>query len=45
VVIVLASGPKVLRFRPNRGRWNFKGDRNPQHDFLRKGSKAGGPMS
>jgi hypothetical protein len=23
----------------------FKGDKNPQHDFLRRGSEAVGPMS
>jgi hypothetical protein len=26
-------------------RWIFKGDKNPQHIFLRMGSKDGGPMS
>jgi hypothetical protein len=25
-------------------RWIFKGDKNPQHTFLRMGSKAGDPM-
>jgi hypothetical protein len=39
VVSVLATGPKV------RGRWIFKGDKNPEHNFLRRGSKAVGPMS
>jgi hypothetical protein len=24
---------------------DFKGDKNPQHAFLRKGNKAVGPMS
>jgi hypothetical protein len=31
VVIVLATGPK-----PDRGRYIFKGDKNPWHDFLWK---------
>jgi hypothetical protein len=29
VVSVLATGPKVRGFDPDRGRWNFKGDKNP----------------
>jgi hypothetical protein len=29
VVSVLATGPKVRGFDPDRGRWIFKGDRNP----------------
>jgi hypothetical protein len=41
---VLAIGTKVRGFNPSRGRSIFKGDRNPQHPFLRRGSKAGGPM-
>jgi hypothetical protein len=44
VVSVLATGPKVRGFNPGRGRWIFKGD-NPEHNFLRRGSKAVGPMS
>jgi hypothetical protein len=40
VVSVLATGPKVRGFNPGRGRWIFKGDKNPQHNFLRRGSKA-----
>jgi hypothetical protein len=32
-----------LQTRPRR--WTFKGDKNPQHTFLRTGSKAEGPMS
>jgi hypothetical protein len=43
VVIMLVTGPKVRRFKPGPERW--KGDENPQHDFLRRGSKAVGPMS
>jgi hypothetical protein len=27
VVIVLAIGPKVRGFKPDRGRWIFKGDK------------------
>jgi hypothetical protein len=29
VVSVLATGPKVRRFDPDRGRLIFKGDKNP----------------
>jgi hypothetical protein len=29
VVSVLATGPKVRGFDPGRGRWIFKGDKNP----------------
>jgi hypothetical protein len=45
VVIVLAMGPKVCEFKPSRGRWMFNADKNPLHDFLRRGSKDVGPMS
>jgi hypothetical protein len=45
VVSVLATGPKVRGFDPDRGRWISKGDKNPEHHFLRRGSKAVGPMS
>jgi hypothetical protein len=45
VVSVLATGPKVRGFDPDRWRWIFKGDKNPEHHFLRRGSKAVGPMS
>jgi hypothetical protein len=45
VVSVLATGPKVRGFDPDRGQWIFKGDKNPEHHFLRRGSKAVGPMS
>jgi hypothetical protein len=40
VFSVLATGPKVRGFDPDRGRWIFKGDKNPEHRFLRRGSKA-----
>jgi hypothetical protein len=42
VVSVLATGPKIRGFDPDRGRWIFKGDKNPEHYFLRRGSKAVG---
>jgi hypothetical protein len=29
VVSVLTTGPKVRGFDPDRGRWIFKGDKNP----------------
>jgi hypothetical protein len=45
VVSVLATGPKGRGFKPGRGGEYFKGDKNPQHTFLRKGSKAGSRMS
>jgi hypothetical protein len=45
MVIVLAIGPKVRGFKPGRVRWIFKGDKSPQHTFLRKGSEAVDPMS
>jgi hypothetical protein len=44
VVSVLATGPKVRGFDPDRGRWIFKGDKNLEHHFLQRGSKAVGPM-
>ena len=40
VVIKLASGSEVLGFDPGRGRWVFLERKNPENDFLRKGSKA-----
>jgi hypothetical protein len=42
---VLVIGPKVRRFKPGQRRWTFKGDRNQRQTFLRRGSKAVGPMS
>jgi hypothetical protein len=44
-VSVLAIGPNVRGFKPGQGRWIFKVDKNPQHAFLRRGSKAVGLMS
>jgi hypothetical protein len=45
VVIVLTILPKVRGLKPGQGRWIFKGDKNPQQDFLRRRSKAVGLMS
>jgi hypothetical protein len=42
VAVVLAIVPKVREFIPGRARWIFKGDKNPQHAFLRGESKAVG---
>jgi hypothetical protein len=39
VVSVLATGPKVRGFDPDRGRWIFKDDKNPST------TSFGGPMS
>ena len=45
VVIILASGSEVLGFDPGRGRGIFSERKNPEYGFLRKGSKAVGPVS
>ena len=45
VVIILASGSEVRGFDPGRDRWIFSERKNPAYDFLRKGSKAMGPVS
>ena len=45
VVIVLATGPEVRGFKHGRDRWIFSELKNPEYDFLRKGSKAVGPVS
>ena len=45
VVIILASGSEVRVFDSGRGRWIFLELKNPEYDFLRKGSKAVGPVS
>ena len=45
VVIILSSGYEVRGFDPGRGRWIFSERKNPEYDFLRKGSKAVGPVS
>jgi hypothetical protein len=42
---VLATGLKVRWFKPVRGEVAyFKGDTNPQHDFLGRASKTVGSM-
>jgi hypothetical protein len=42
MVIVFVIESKVSGLKtPCRGRWIFKGDKNPQHDFFRKGSAVG----
>jgi hypothetical protein len=41
---VIDTGPKVHGFIPGRGQCIFKGDKNPQHPFFRKESKAGCPI-
>ena len=45
VVIILATGPEFREFKPCQGRWIFSERKNPEYDFLRKGSKAVGPVS
>jgi hypothetical protein len=45
VAIVLATGPNVRGFKPSRGQWVFKSDKNPQQYLLWRGSKAVGHMS
>jgi hypothetical protein len=44
-VSMLPSGTLVLGFEPGRSCRIFKGEKNPQHAFLRRGSKAVGPTS
>jgi hypothetical protein len=44
MIIVFAIGPKVCGFIPSQERWIFEGDKSPYRDFLRRGSKAVGPM-
>jgi hypothetical protein len=39
MVSVPAIGLMVREFKPSRGRWTFKGDKNPQHAFLRREEK------
>jgi hypothetical protein len=40
VVITLVILPKVCGLKPGLGRRIFKGDKNPNHDFIRRGSEA-----
>ena len=42
---VLAFGTQGRVFKPGRSRRIFQGGKNPQHAFLRNGSKAVCPMS
>ena len=44
-VSVLAFGTQVRGFKTDRSRWIFQEGKNPQHAFLRTGSKAVCPMS
>ena len=45
MVIILASGSEVRGFDPGWGQWIFSERKNPEYDFLRKGSEAMGPVS
>jgi hypothetical protein len=46
MVVMLATGPKIREFKPGRERWIFKGDKNLQHDFIRRVTKPSvGPLS
>ena len=45
VVVILATGSEVRGFKHGRGRWCFSESKNPEYDFLRKGSKAVGLVS
>jgi hypothetical protein len=45
MVSMLASGTQVRGFKPGQSRRIFQGEKNSQHAFLRRGSKAVGPMS
>ena len=40
MVIILATGSEVRGFNRGRGRLIFSERKNPEYDFLRKGSKA-----
>jgi hypothetical protein len=42
---MVAIQPKVPGFKPGRKQFNFKADKNPQQDFLQRGSKVVGHMS
>ena len=44
-VIILSSGSEVRGFDPGQNRWIFSERKYPEYDFLRKGSKAVGPVS
>ena len=40
----MVFGTQVRGFKPGQSRWIFQGEKNPQHPFLRKGSKAVFPI-
>jgi len=42
---VLPLSTQICGFKPGRSRKDFSREKNPQHSFLWKGSKAVGPMS
>ena len=44
VVIILVSGSEIRGFDPGRGRWIISESKNPEYDFLWKGSKAVGTV-
>jgi hypothetical protein len=44
LAIVIVIGPQVREVTACRGRQIFKGDKNPDPDFLLRGSKAVGSM-
>ena len=43
--VILATGSEVRGFKPGRSRWIFSERKNPEYGFLRKGSRAVGPVS
>ena len=45
MVIILATGSECRGFKPGRGLWIFSEGKNPKYNFLRKESKAVGPVS
>ena len=45
IFIRCTAGSEVRGFKPGRGRWISSERKNPEYDFLRKGSKAVGPVS
>jgi hypothetical protein len=45
VVSVLATGPKGRGFKTGQVDGLLKEIKNPKHNFLQTGSKAGGPTS
>ena len=42
---LFTTGSEVRGFKPSRSRWIFSERKNPEYDFLQKGSKAVGPVS